>query len=692
MSGRAVRKALRQREAALAQQEAATNDDDVKSAQTDDEEEQPAPAKQSLFALLANNDESENGTDENDNSPDETSVTVEKPSPASKSSKKKKKKKGKGKGRETAVKADTKDYSEHLIEDEIESALRAVRLQDAVEKHLSEFLKVESKNLDSANEMKRLFGRAALTAEGNEGTGAQGDRRRGGGRRGGAQMGSRGYMGRRNTFVRPKEGWPTGGSGGLGMEIEHTDAYGLTMFKFMHAPAYQSTQREFIQGVAMMDPDRLIVMLQHYPYHIAVLLQTSEIFAHQRDHTISGDLLERAFFTFGRSLHSNFPAKMSEGKARLDFRRPENREFWLLCWRYIGNLGMRGTWRTAEEVGRLLLAMDPEGDPYMMCLLIDFLALKARQPEHLLSLAGHPQLEGKYSKLPNMAYSRALAYHQLGQKSLSKEHLEKAITKFPWIVPRLFSELCIDHKLPPVLWAAQPPEDDRRQKLLCELYIVRAKDLWKEPDASQFLIDVASTIYNLPKTSLLHYKFDVNDVPESVEGISVAIARHVIATDIPAVTALLPRALIQGRFMAYDPLPPKDSIVSYNTDIAQAPQVSNDGTGAVIPNTSIARSFIRSLLPWIRGDGGEPLAGGIGMPSEEELDSIRDLLVQQGVNIYDLTQDDDTMLGEVIQGIMDETEEVDDHGDRRVEIGDDRRHISGVEIESESDEDAPRRG
>ena len=98
----------------------------------------------------------------------------------------------------------------------------------------------------------------------------------------------------------------------------------------------------------------MMLLLQHNPYHISTLLQCSEIFHHQRDFAIARDLLERALFSLGRSLHSSFQQKLAGGAARLSFRRPENREFFLCVWRYIKNLSQSGTWRTAEEfeIGR----------------------------------------------------------------------------------------------------------------------------------------------------------------------------------------------------------------------------------------------------------------------------------------------------------------------------------------------------
>ena len=281
------------------------------------------------------------------------------------------------------------------------------------------------------------------------------------------------------------------------------------------------------------DPERMIALLQHNPYHITTLLQCSEIFHHQRDFTVAGDLLERALFSLGRSLHSSFQQKLAEGKARLSFRRPENRELFLCGWRYIKNLSQRGTWRTAEEFARLLLAMDPQGDPYEMCLLVDFLALKARQPERLLALAEHPAMRKKYADLPNIAFSAALAQLQLGNDATAAEYLSKALTKFPWMANMLYQELNIDANLPPALWGLQAPDDNPRQKILARLYVERTKDIWKFPANAAFLVDVASNIYNLPRKPLL------GAAPDAA--VPLSLARHVILTDIPAITTLLPR-------------------------------------------------------------------------------------------------------------------------------------------------------
>ena len=132
------------------------------------------------------------------------------------------------------------------------------------------------------------------------------------------------------------------------MEVVEKKANGTVEYRYVHNRAYQDVQSQFESCVASMDPNRLVVLLQHNPYHISTLLQVSEIAKQESDHATSGDLLERALFSLGRAVHSTFAKNLSEGKARLDFNRPENREFWLASWKYMQNLSMRATSRSGS--------------------------------------------------------------------------------------------------------------------------------------------------------------------------------------------------------------------------------------------------------------------------------------------------------------------------------------------------------
>lgn len=272
------------------------------------------------------------------------------------------------------------------------------------------------------------------------------------------------------------------------------------------------------------------------------MLQVSEIAKHQGDHAVSADLLERALFNIGRSAHSSFGNKLKEGKAKLDFIHMENRELWLVGWRYIANLGMKGTWRTAYEWAKLLLSLDTK-DPYCMRLLIDHLALRGRQYEHFIELCTKTVFRDEWEQFPNIHCSLALAYFRLNKPKEAREQLRRAMSRYPWIFCRLAQELDIQ-SIPRRIWGKMPPAQSH--ELLTELYISRTKDLWNSPEVVSLIVEIADT---LPE------KEEPVEPPE----ITLDIARHVVLSDIPKVTTHLPTRFTSGRISASDPLPPYDS-------------------------------------------------------------------------------------------------------------------------------------
>lgn len=385
----------------------------------------------------------------------------------------------------------------------------------------------------------------------------------------------------------------------------------------------------------------MIQLLQHNPYHVTSLLQCSEIFHHQRDFNVSGDLLERALFTMGRSLHSTFSSNLASGKARLSFRRPENRELFLCGWRYIKNLAQRGTWRTAAEFAFLLLSLDPFGDPYEISLLLDFLCLKARQTSRLLDLLDHPSLRAKYFDRPNIAFSTAIAHHQLSNPAEAQEYLAKAITKFPWIPGMLSKELNLDLKLPGALWGVFPPDDNPRQQLYAQLYVERNKDLWKEPALTALLRETASTIHSLPRKAPL---------ANSPTDISLSLARHIHLTESPGLIRLIPASITSThRTHAFDPLIPDDNLPSYDPTPPRPSQPSSEDLARTLAggNQNAVMAFLRTLLPWFdaAGVGSDDLPPMDPEDAErrETVEMFRRQLRNEGVDV-------EAMLEEVRRG------------------------------------------
>ncbi|KAK3722769.1 hypothetical protein LTR37_002341 [Vermiconidia calcicola] len=637
MSSRALRKAQRERE----EQDRLSKLEGGVQEGVDEDDASTQPAKKSAFAMLGEEeDEAEDDGDEVegehiDNDAQQIpreSATESVPKPSTK--KKKKKKKGKSGGGTPS--------KEHVVEDEqmdeIDKALKQLATNgnaslaattasgvDQQTEEVSKLLSIDTSHLHAQNEMRRLFGRAALEQQDDDeqpqNAAAGGNRRQqrrvqqvglaqalrgqqGGGRQGGlAAMALR-----RNIFIHGKEEWPNATGGGLGMEVEEKRADGTVLYRYVHNTAYLDVQRQFSIAVESMDPNRLILLLQQNPYHIATLLQVSEIAKQDRNHSVSGDLLERALFSFGRAVHSSFSKTLAEGRARLDFRRPQNRELWLASWRYMQNLSMRATWRTVYEWAKLLIQLSPDDDPYALWLVLDQYALRARQDLDYLNLSRNANFKQRVKDMPNVQLSQGLAESRAGNKSKGQQTLFTAIGRYPWVVFRLMQELSLDP--PPAIWGKEPRTE--KEKLYSELYATRAKDVWGTPEASALLVETASALQP-----------DTQAAAAEAEGeISESEARHVLLSDTPSLISLIPRHFTEQLASSSDPLPPSDTYASpegTGTTPANHSQLSSDEVHVELLTLS---SWLEDVFPWFP-HGEEP-------PVDEILQTAQDNNVEPG--------------------------------------------------------------
>ncbi|KAI7515061.1 hypothetical protein KC347_g288 [Hortaea werneckii] len=251
MSSRALRKAQREREEQdrleKLTQEAAELEEE------EDDDDAPAPAAKSAFAMLQEDDDDDDGgtaLDEDDGQHEDAASSIP-PSAAttagskSKNNKKKKKKKAKATAEEGLPGVD-----EDM--DEIDQALKQLSANGQADQagttnagvdqkldETSRLLAIDTNHLHAQNEMRRLFGRAALEqrdddeedpAPQNVGGNRRQQRRvqqvglaqalRGQGGAGGRAGGLSAMALRRNIFIQGKEDWPIATGGGLAMEVE----------------------------------------------------------------------------------------------------------------------------------------------------------------------------------------------------------------------------------------------------------------------------------------------------------------------------------------------------------------------------------------------------------------------------------------------------------------------------------------
>lgn len=596
------------------------------------EDEAPSTSQpRNAFDMLNDaNDTSEPEADPHQDSDREADTAEPAPTISSKP-KKKKKKKPKKKAAESTPHTQSHDASE----DEIDKALKELSTKEnnhidneqqqtsTWEQSTSHLLRIDPRNLDPVNEMRGLFGSIALEDDHRTTTSTRHQSPNGGvdletalsGRYNrasrGRELGS--LARRRNCLMQGKEHWPLATSGGLSMSC--TPSSSIKEYTIQHSAEYAQAQAVFRGAVESMQAEAMIGALQTHPYHIATLLQVAEIAKHQGDSSLSGDLLQRALYTFGRSVHSSFPTAIKEGTARVEFRKGSNRELYLAIWRYIRNLEQRGTWKTAYEWAKLLLQLDPESDPYGVTLMIDQLALRGRQHEQFLSMTEEEHYGRTWSHLPNICISRTLALLKAGKPKEARRQLALAMERYPYILGALASALEIT--MPKQLWGKQPKTEG--EKFHSELYVTRARDLWNTPETIGLISEVAST--------LQYYREWVGEQGDvAPPQISLEEARHVVALEMPSLIALVPRQFTNMPTSSSDILPPPDSETSELT--RRAPGEGPRGGPTIV---RLGANIVQRFMDWFSAPAGQEAAP---MP-EADLNEIRQQLGPQAEGLSD---------------------------------------------------------
>uniref|UniRef100_A0A2K6S892 TCF25 ribosome quality control complex subunit n=1 Tax=Saimiri boliviensis boliviensis TaxID=39432 RepID=A0A2K6S892_SAIBB len=329
---------------------------------------------------------------------------------------------------------------------------------------------------------------------------------------------------------------------------------GLSLFAFEHSEEYQQAQHKFLVAVESMEPNNIVVLLQTSPYHVDSLLQLSDACRFQEDQEMARDLVERALYSMECAFHPLF--SLTSGACRLDYRRPENRSFYLALYKQMSFLEKRGCPRTALEYCKLILSLEPDEDPLCMLLLIDHLALRARNYEYLIRLFQEWEAHRNLSQLPNFAFSVPLAYFLLSQQTDLPEHeqssarekasllIQQALTMFPGVLLPLLDYCSVrpdatvstHHFFGPNAEISQPPALSQ----LVSLYLGRSHFLWKEPATMSWLEENVHRVLQAvdtgdPAVEACEHRRKVlyQRAPRNIH-------RHVILSEIKEAVAALP--------------------------------------------------------------------------------------------------------------------------------------------------------
>ncbi|ROT36412.1 hypothetical protein SODALDRAFT_335509 [Sodiomyces alkalinus F11] len=678
MSTRQLRKLQKQRELEQLKLQSVTPETQEPS---EDEEHEPIASKPraSLFAALGGVDEDDEQQSENEENEEndnkaaaaEDSEKEAVPRPVKKN-KSKKKKKNKGKKKDTSAGDDTPQNpsSKGNEDDEIEAALReldlaresahkgtSTALTTSTDRYGTSLLQINPNHLKAMNEMQSLFGKDVIEAARQEEQAeraAELQRQRGGHgpRQVNLEQALRGdpryklseVLLRRNPFIRGMDHWPRATPQDLSMQEVRGGEDGLTEFTFHHAFEYDKTQVAFIRMVMAGDPMMLVNLLLTHPYHITTLLQVSKIATQDQNPALAAELCERALFAFGRVTTPAFRHKMEQGKARLDFRRPENREFWLAGYHYLKSLMRKGTFRTALEWARLLFALNPN-DPYGMKNFLHPLAIRAREAQWLVDFCDAEEFDTGMSDDLYIRQTLVLAKLQLSDQSQGQEDKDRrraearelavqGMRRLPWLYTALLGALNLD--VPPPLWGIRPKGP---QRYWTEMYLHQAKELWDNAQAIGLLKEVAALL----GTAKVDAWALPQDQPSDLRTARLAFleGNTKIITEIPS------HMLAQQPNYEFDPLPPPYAENIFSSDGVRLPWDAPVYSASQHPHTQhehhrqqVAGAAAAEPLPRDAVDGqGWPIFGDA---EEEEEDNGRNAAGDAGGT----ADDDDAVPGQ----------------------------------------------
>lgn len=571
-----------------------TNDFDDTS---DNEETTIHDVKQkkfNAFDLLNNTSENEKQdiTDDNEavSQEDENSQKEQK----EEIKRKKKKRQRKNRGQNANVtKFDSEDEIERTVREvnkllgEPTPSTSQVIVEDSksfVLKSKDEVLSVQHKHLNPINELKRIFGSKTVQAEENK----QRSKRR------------TGHL-KKTWLVSLRDSWLPFAKTGLAMTLDNSmeSQGGIQYFIYEHGSSYRQAQMKFIQAVESSDHENIISMVHQHPYHVDALIQLSELCKLSEDLATAAQLIERALYTLEYAFHPLF--NLTTANCRLDYRKQQNRSFYIVLFKHLTFVSGRACYRTSLELSKFLLSLEPEDDPLAVVLMIDFYALRAREYEWFIKFCNLWETSRNLTQLPNIAYSLALANFRLGELETANELLQNALLMFPGVLMPLLDKCSVqtDSRVQGHDYFNSKAASTTSPSLekLQDLFVNRSYHVWKEAEVLPWLEKQVNNVLDRVDSKDEAVKFYQIKRSKRYQGkLPRNILRHIILSDLKGVTIAVSetqQAPSSGPILSYDPLPPLETI-----DIYSNPRTSRRTNDA----SNILSLFFTSLFRDVGGN------------------------------------------------------------------------------------------
>ncbi|XP_076675609.1 nuclear localized protein 1 [Andrena cerasifolii] len=419
------------------------------------------------------------------------------------------------------------------------------------QKSKEDVLLVHHKHLNPYNELKKIFGSKTIQAE-------QNNRR---------NRGRSGHL-KKTWLVSPRDTWPPINKSGLSMSLDHTveSTPNVQYFMYDHSPSYRQVQLKFLKAVESLNPESIVNVINAHSYHVDASLQLAELCKLSEDLAMAAEFTERALYCLECAFHPLF--NVTTALCRLDYKKQQNRALFITLFKHLTFVGGRACYRTSLEFCKLLLSLDPEGDPLAVVLSLDLYALRAKEYEWFIEFCDLWDSTRNLTQLPNIAYSLALAHFHSGDRTAASELLQNALIMFPGVLIALLDKCGIkaDEQVQSHDFfnskaaVSTPPALEKLQNL----YVARSFCLWKEADLLPWLQENVHVVLTRVDSKDDYVKYCEVKRSKRYQGkLPKNILRHIILSDIKDVTVNVQEIQNVGSVLSHDPLPPVDSIDIY---------------------------------------------------------------------------------------------------------------------------------
>jgi len=247
---------------------------------------------------------------------------------------------------------------------------------------------------------------------------------------------------KRMMFVQPDTDWAMHNVKLAYMESSR-DENDNKVFEFVERDVYKDVQREFKAIQQTHDIQALMFFLSKNYFHHESLIYVSDFLRMQGKFPDAVKLIQRCMYAFEVLFSKDFTAWGPRPNTRINFDSQKSNlgNIFADCLvRYIDHLGRKGCVRTALEITKFFLSLDPERDPFGNLLKIDFYALRSGEYKYLSNFAEkfsnefhrHPLKTILFS--PNILLSTAVARFKLAEKvndrTVALEKAHSSINEF----------------------------------------------------------------------------------------------------------------------------------------------------------------------------------------------------------------------------------------------------------------------